>query len=54
MQCNNTNLLKKVKYFARFEGFTAVKIQIKFFWVVTSCRVVAGYQRFRGSYYLHL
>jgi hypothetical protein len=31
---------------ARFEVFTAVKIQVEVFWFVTPCDVV-GYQRFR-------
>jgi hypothetical protein len=26
--------------------FTAVKIQVGFYWVVTLCSVVVGYQRF--------
>jgi len=34
--------------YARFEVFTAVKIQVEIFWVVTQCSVVAGYQRFGG------
>jgi len=28
----------------RFEVFTAVKIQVMVFWVVTSCNVAIGYQ----------
>jgi len=32
----------------------AVKIQVEFIWVVTSCRVLARYQRFRDPCYLHL
>jgi len=31
---------------ARIEVFTAVKIQVEFFRVVTPCNVVVGYQRF--------
>jgi len=33
----------------RFEVFTAVKIQVEFFWVVTLCSDAVGYQRF-GSH----
>jgi hypothetical protein len=32
-----------------FEAFTAVKIQVEFFWFVMQCRVVVGYQHFGGS-----
>jgi hypothetical protein len=38
----------------RVEVFTAVKIQVQVLWVVTLCSLVAGYQRFRGPYCLHL
>jgi hypothetical protein len=31
----------------RLEAFTAVKVQVEVFWVVTGCSVVVGYQRFR-------
>jgi len=34
--------------FAKFEVSTAVNFQVEFFWVVTLCSVVVGYQRFRG------
>jgi hypothetical protein len=37
-----------------FEAFTAVKIQVEVFRVVTPCSVVVGYQRFGGPYCLHL
>jgi hypothetical protein len=33
-----------------FEAFTAVKIQVMVFWVVTPCSVVVGYQRFGRAY----
>jgi hypothetical protein len=33
---------------ARFVVFTAVRITVQFFWVVTPCNVVVGYQLFRG------
>jgi len=33
---------------ARFEVFTAMKILVVVFWVVTPCCHVAGYLRFRG------
>jgi len=39
---------------ARFKVFKTLKVQVEVFWVVTSCSVVAGYQRFRGSCCLHL
>jgi hypothetical protein len=32
----------------RHEAFAAVKNQVEVFWVVTPCRVVVGYQLFRG------
>jgi hypothetical protein len=31
---------------SRFEVFTAVKIQVAVFWIMTPCNDVAGYQRF--------
>jgi len=31
-----------------------VMFHVKVFWVVTLCSVVAGYQYFRGLYFLHL
>jgi len=33
----------------------AMKIQVKFFWVVMLCNVALGYQHFRGPccFYLH-
>jgi hypothetical protein len=39
---------------ATFGVFTAVKIQVDVFWVLTPCSVVVGYQRFRDPRYLHL
>jgi hypothetical protein len=33
--------------YTRFEVFKAEKIQVEVFWVVTPCRIAAGYQRFR-------
>jgi len=33
----------------RFEVFTAVKIQVEVFWVVTPCSVAVGHQRFGGG-----
>jgi hypothetical protein len=38
----------------RSEVFTAMKIQIEAFWVVTPCDDVVGYQHFRGPRCLHL
>jgi len=34
---------------ARFVVFTAVKIHVEVFWVVTPCSFVVGYQRFGRS-----
>jgi hypothetical protein len=39
----NRNSLRYGKYYARFEFFTVVKIQIEVFWVVTMCSDVVGY-----------
>jgi hypothetical protein len=47
------NFGTKIKY-ASFETFSAVMIQVEVFWVVKSCSVVTGYQRFRGPCCLHL
>jgi hypothetical protein len=33
-------------FFARFEVFMAVNIQVEVFWVVTPCNVAVGYRRF--------
>jgi len=33
---------------ATFEVFTAVKIHVEIFWVVTACNDMVWYQRFRG------
>jgi hypothetical protein len=37
-----------------FEVLTAVKTFILFFWVVTQCRLIGGYQRFGETYCHHL
>jgi hypothetical protein len=42
------------KQLIRFEVFTTIEIQVQFFWVVTPCSVVVGYQRFGGPCCLHL
>jgi len=34
----------------RLEVFSVMKIQVAFFWVVTPCTNVAGYQRFGWSF----
>jgi len=52
-------LLKTLKIVANanrtgFEVFTAVKIQVCVFWVVTPCGVAVEYRRFGGSCCLHL
>jgi hypothetical protein len=39
---------------ARFEVFTAVKIQVYIFWVVTPCSAAVGYECFGGLYCLHV
>jgi hypothetical protein len=38
----------------RFEVFMAVKMSMSVFWVVTPCGLRGKYQRFRGTYCLHL
>jgi hypothetical protein len=38
---------------ATFETFTAVKIWVVVFWVMTPCSPVGGYQRFDGTYVVH-
>jgi hypothetical protein len=38
----------------RYEASTAVKTQVKFFWVVTPCSVAVGYYRFIRTCCLHL
>jgi hypothetical protein len=38
----------------RLEVFTAMKIQVTVFWIVTPCSDVIGYRRFGGSFCLHL
>jgi len=37
----------------RFEVFTAVKILVEVFWVLTPCGVAVGYQCFGGPCCLH-
>jgi hypothetical protein len=39
---------------ARFQVFTAVKIEFVFFLIIAPCSVVVEYQRFGGSCCLHL
>jgi hypothetical protein len=45
---------REAKKAVRFKFLTAVKIQVEVVWVVTPCKVVVGYQRFRGPCCLHL
>jgi len=45
--------VKVKKIFARFKAFTAVKIQVKFLWIMTPCSVVEEYQHF-GGFFCHL
>jgi hypothetical protein len=33
---------------ARFEVFTAVKVELVVFWLLAPCGMVVGYQSFRG------
>jgi hypothetical protein len=40
--------------YARFEVFTAIKIEVMVFWVLMPCSVVVGYQRFGAPCCLHL
>jgi len=40
--------------FKGFDAFTAVKIQVEVFCVVTQCNVMVGYHHFRGPSCLHL
>jgi hypothetical protein len=44
----------KGRHGERFEIFTAMKIQIVIFWVVTPCSNMVGYQRFGGPCCFHL
>jgi hypothetical protein len=39
---------------ARFDAFTAVKVQVEICWIVTTHSVVVGYQRFGGPGFFHL
>jgi hypothetical protein len=45
---------KKTGLLKDFEVFTAVKIHIVIFWVMTPCTLVGRYQSFGGTYCLHL
>jgi hypothetical protein len=45
--------IRSMLRFARFEVFTAVKIQVEVSWIATPCCVLAGYQRFCGPCCLH-
>jgi len=42
------------KGYATLELFTAMKIQVAVFSIVTPCSFVIGYKRFGGPCYLHL
>jgi len=50
---NTNHLLDKLSGL-RYEVFTAVKSQVKVFWVVASCSLAVGYRRFGGPRCLHL
>jgi hypothetical protein len=41
-------------FFTIFEFLTAVNISMLIFWIVMSCALIRGYQRFEGIYCLHL
>jgi hypothetical protein len=43
LTCVDLKIKKIEKSVAKFEAFTAVKIQGKVFWVVTPCSVEVGY-----------
>jgi hypothetical protein len=43
-----------VLFNAKFDVFTAMKMQVAVFWVVTPCSVVVGYRRFRRPYCLSI
>jgi hypothetical protein len=46
--------MSRIKFYKRFEVFTAVKTQFQVFRVVTPCGVMVGHHRFRGLCCLHL
>jgi hypothetical protein len=48
-EMNKMGYVVGMKRLINFETSTVVIFQDEVFWVVTPCRVVVGYQRFRGS-----
>jgi hypothetical protein len=46
--CHISNRIENSQYYASIQVFTAMKIQIGDFRVVTPCNVLVGYQRFGG------
>jgi hypothetical protein len=44
-----TDQRTEIKNFFRFKALTAVKMVTVVFWVMTQCRVVDVYKRFRGT-----
>jgi hypothetical protein len=38
----------EISFYERYEVFTAAKIHVEVFWVVTPCSVVVAYKHFRG------
>jgi len=51
---NLTSVLIILSHYTRYGVFTAVKIQDEFFYIVTPCSVVVGYQNFGGPCCLSL
>jgi hypothetical protein len=39
---------------AKYEVFTAAKIQVEVFWILTPCSDAIAYRRFGGPCFLHL
>jgi hypothetical protein len=46
--------MKEYRKDMRFEVFTVLKMSMMVFWVVTPCGLAGAYQRFEGTYHLHL
>jgi hypothetical protein len=48
------SLQQKIMCVFTFEIFTAMKVQVEVFWVMTPCSVAVGCQRFGGTCCLHV